>query len=284
MGFKSGMKVLMVGDGDFSFSVAVARIVNTKPESQQRVIATSYEAEDTLRKCYPDFDEMVEELKSRGVTIAYQIDATNIESTLLAKIKEKKLPKFDRIIWNFPCTAVGKGQDGQNDAMEENKDLVRNFVRNAKHHLTPTGELHLCHKTKPPFNQWKLEDVVLDACSSSHDNLHLHCLSYHGRVVLDRATLPPYTPRKALDKKSFPCHDACIYIFGMAAADSTSTLQPPPVKDASNLSLGVHKRLIVPVDLMALAKVRKTLQTFAKGGTKKRSGNKGANKKQKRFA
>jgi 25S rRNA (uracil2634-N3)-methyltransferase len=227
---------------------------------------------------------MVEELKSRGVTIAYQIDATNIESTLLAKIKEKKLPKFDRIIWNFPCTAVGKGQDGQNDAMEENKDLVRNFVRNAKHHLTPTGELHLCHKTKPPFNQWKLEDVVLDACSSSHDNLHLHCLSYHGRVVLDRATLPPYTPRKALDKKSFPCHDACIYIFGMAAADSTSTLQPPPVKDASNLSLGVHKRLIVPVDLMALAKVRKTLQTFAKGGTKKRSGNKGANKKQKRFA
>jgi 25S rRNA (uracil2634-N3)-methyltransferase len=268
------MKVLTVGDGDFSFSVAVARIVNTKPESQQRVVATSYESEDTLRKCYPDFDLMVDELKFRGATIAYQVDATNIQPTLLSKVKEQTLPKFDRIIWNFPCTAVGKGQDGQNDAMEENKDLVRKFVRNARHHLSPTGELHVCHKTKPPFNQWNLEDVVaLEACKESG------CLSYHGRVVLDRATLPPYTPRKALDKKSFPCHDACIYVFGMQAARETSTIQPPQEKDAMNLSVGIHKRMIVPVDLAILAKVRKSLQAFAKGGKKKRG-----NKKQKRFA
>ena len=33
-------------------------------------------------------------------------------------------------------------------------------------------------------------------------------------IAFDKCTLPPYTPRKALDRKSFPCHDACIYVFG----------------------------------------------------------------------
>jgi len=270
MGFRCGMKVLTVGDGDFSFSLAVARIVNTKPESQQRVIATSYESEATLRNCYPNFDEIVDEMKTRNVTIAYQVDATSIEDTLLSKLKDKKLPKFDRIIWNFPCTAIGEGQDGQNDAMEANKELVRKFVRNARHLLTPSGEIHMCHKTKPPFNQWLLEDVVMEACKDNQ------CLSYHGRIVLDRANLPPYIPRKALDKKSFPCHDACIYVFGMSS-DSSSTIQPPAEKDATNLSVGVHKRMTVPVDQNVISKIRRALKNFESGKKK------GSNKKQKRF-
>ena len=270
MGFRCGMKVLTVGDGDFSYSVAVARIVNTKPESQQRVIATSYESKATLQTCYSHFSEMVDELKTRNVTIAYEVDATNIEATLLSKIKEKKLPKFDRIIWNFPCTAIGGGRDGQNDAMEENKELVRKFVRNARHLLTSNGEIHMCHKSRPPYNQWHLDEVVLEACKDNQ------CLTYHGRVVFDRATLPPYTPRKALNKKSFPYNDAVTYIFGMSTADSTSTIQPPAEKDSTNLSVGVHKQMIVPVDLVTLNKVRRALQVFS-SGSKKRS-NKGVNK------
>lgn len=42
----------------------------------------------------------------------------------------------------------------------------------------------------------------------------LRRFEFKGRVVFDKFTLPPYTPRKALDRKSFPCHDACVYVFG----------------------------------------------------------------------
>lgn len=38
---------------------------------------------------------------------------------------------------------------------------------------------------------------------------------YLGRVVLDKSLLPPYTPRKALCRKSFTVHDACTYVFGL---------------------------------------------------------------------
>ena len=43
-----------------------------------------------------------------------------------------------------------------------------------------------------------------------------------GRLVLDRCLLPPYVPRKALDRKSFPVHDACTYVFSLEALDMTS--------------------------------------------------------------
>ena len=35
--------------------------------------------------------------------------------------------------------------------------------------------------------------------------------------------MPPYTPRKALDRKSFPCHDACFYVFGWKRGDGNSS-------------------------------------------------------------
>lgn len=30
---------------------------------------------------------------------------------------------------------------------------------------------------------------------------------------MDRCLFPPYIPRKALDRKSFPVHDACTFVF-----------------------------------------------------------------------
>ena len=93
--------------------------------------------------------------------------------------------------------------------MEQNKELCRKFVANALPYLDDDcGEIHMAHKTKPPYNQWLLERVV------SEGKMHAKEFEFKGRIVFDRCTLSPYTPRKALDRKSFPCHDACIYVFG----------------------------------------------------------------------
>lgn len=193
LGYIPPMTVLTVGDGDFSFSVALARF-------GCHVVATSYESEETVRAVYASVgvSEHLKELESLNAKVFYNVDATKIESTLPNRCS------FHRIIWNFPCSAVAKGQDGQNIEMDHNKRLVQAFVENAKSRCLPGGQIHINHKTKPPFNQWKIDEVAV----TNIDNVR-----FLYRVVLDRLLFRPYIPRKALDRKSFPCHDACTYIF-----------------------------------------------------------------------
>lgn len=208
MGYRQGMTALTVGDGDMSFSLALARILKPK-ECSSTVISTSYEDKATLLKTYPNFADNLIELESLGAKVLYSVDATRLTEMFPTSTKHK----FDRICWNFPCTAIADGQDGQNDDMERNKTLVRKFMDGARQMLTCQGEIHMCHKTKPPYNQWMLEHVALDS-------LPKDSVRFLGKVVLDRYLLPPYTPRKALDRKSFPCHDACFYIFGLTDAST----------------------------------------------------------------
>jgi 25S rRNA (uracil2634-N3)-methyltransferase len=203
LGYKHGMSILTVGDGDFSFSLAVARF-------GCRVVATSYESAETVRSVYESVGvaDHIAELKTLGAMIFYNVDATNIERTLPKSLATRT---FQRIIWNFPCAAVAKGQDGQNVEMDKNKKLVRAFVQSAEGHCHFGGQIHINHKTKPPFNQWKIDEVAV----VNTDNVRfLH------RVVLDRTLFHPYIPRKALDRKSFPCHDACTYVFEVFGAST----------------------------------------------------------------
>jgi 25S rRNA (uracil2634-N3)-methyltransferase len=134
------MSVLAVGDGDFSFSLALARMTSGKG-----LEASSYESKKTLLEVYPGIQATMDELESLGAKLFFQVDATNIRETLPLAAKEK----YDRIVWNFPCEAVRKGQDGQNKEMDRNKDLVRRFVDNARTLLVKkTGQIHINHKTK----------------------------------------------------------------------------------------------------------------------------------------
>lgn len=250
LGFQRGMSILTVGDGDFSFSLGLARRLLLGPFDANKddnichekdkiesvdgtyIIATSYESESTLREVYPNFDQTLRELDDLGVTVAFNVDATHLSETMSisdGSSNSNAKKKFHRICWNFPCTNIVKGQDGQNREMEQNKSLVRNFVKSAQSILTNRGdgEIYICHKTKPPFNQWNLEEVALESvqCSKQQQLEQANStflprpLFYTGRIVLDRFLLPPYTPRKALDRKSFPCHDACFYIFAQTKSE-----------------------------------------------------------------
>jgi len=209
--YRPTMRVLTVGDGDFSFSLALARF-------GCHVTATSYETKETVVRVYESIgvEATLSELeKGAGCSIAFSVDATNLRETLPVLDGDDQ-QQFDRIVWNFPCSAVTKGQDGQNQEMEHNKELVRRFVDNASNFLSSNGhgQIHINHKTKPPFNQWKLEEVAMSAAPNN--------VRYLGRVVLDRCLFPPYVPRKALDRKSFPCHDACTYIFDVVQDNTTN--------------------------------------------------------------
>ena len=263
MGYKRGMNVLTVGDGDFSFSLAVAKLVVSDDSESGMVVATSYEDLPTLQRVYPAFDDTMNAVKNYSTknVIDYKVDATLLQSTLPANVIQSV--KFHRICWNFPCTAIGRGQDGQNSAMEENKDLVKKFMANALQFLDECGEIHITHKTKPPYNQWDMEKVAMEEINNNGNELEFE---YKGRLVFDKCNLPPYVPRKALDKKSFPCHDACVFVFGFRRKSAESTILDNEKVDFNQnvtASLDSSSSGIIPVTIKLIETVRKKHLTLA---------------------
>jgi len=204
--YSANMQLLTVGDGDLSFSLALARAVGG-----DSVTATSHEAEETVRQVFDDGDKNIEELRACGAKFLADVDATNLGCSFPTG------QKFDRIVWNFPCVARGidAGTDGQNQEMETNKALIREFCASAVQHLQPGGEVHITHKTKPPYNQWSLVEQVTTKSP----------LQFTGSIVFDKVCYPPYTNRKALDRKSFPVTDAEVYIFSLQPKSNKQSLQ-----------------------------------------------------------
>jgi hypothetical protein len=129
--------------------------------------------------------------------------------------------RYHRVVWNFPCVhspmdAADQGQrgrDGQNEEMEENKKMLQDFFTHVIDLLVPGGEVHLVHKTKPPYNQWDIADQVAESG-----------MRLAGAVVFDREIYPGYTNRKALvGRGSFPISDARTFVFV-----SPMVLRPSP--------------------------------------------------------
>mmetsp|Transcript_4350 Transcript_4350/g.11952 ORF Transcript_4350/g.11952 Transcript_4350/m.11952 type:complete len:464 (-) Transcript_4350:28-1419(-) len=238
LGYRAGLNVLTVGDGDFSFTLALARLLAAQNDGDKksRIIATSYESKESLERVYPTtFESTLRELNqitsndesNVEVQIHFQVDATQLSTYNILQPQS-----FDRIVWNFPCSAVSDGRDGQNSEMEENKTLVANFVKEAAPLLTKSGQIHMNHKTKPPFDQWKIEEVAMRRIAQDVDSDGT--LGYLGRVVWDRALFPPHVPRKARHCKSFSTHDARTYVF----AEGHKSGSPRSLADANDS--GIH--------------------------------------------
>jgi Domain of unknown function (DUF2431). len=281
---QEGMKILTVGDGDFSFSLALARIMmcrrkstknacRVEPKSRRQeddetcrlleietcLVATSYEAFETLHRVYPDIQKTLDELERLNVLVCFNVDATDLLGTLPISV-QNRVASFHRVIWNFPCTAIANGQDGQNQQMQDNQMLVRKFVNQCRNFLHPVqGEIHFMHKTKPPYDQWKLEEIAVQDLDQDDKNEVMQqdeankgpcsCrIVYKGRVVFDRCLLLPYIPRKALDKKSFPCHDACLFVFGWGCLPPASMGKSITTSSRINIDQSVVSPTI-PLDL-----------------------------------
>ena len=215
-------RVLTCGDGDFTFSLSLTnnkiyRKRKRKGDTELELVATSHETKESVLSTYGDpAAHTLQQLKENGATVLNGIDATKLHK--VPELLNGK--KFDRIVWNFPCIGQGlsAGADGQSSEMELNKTLVKDFFRSAAQILAPNGEVHVAHKTIEPFCWWKLPSLGKESESG------LECVC---SMVFDRALFPGYVNRKALHKKSFPSHDAQIYVF-KARAKAASTATSPP--------------------------------------------------------
>lgn len=114
---------LLVGEGNFSFTVALLDSIQSLPKGCT-VVSTSYESEDMCLAKYgkAECTKNIEFLLSNDVKVIHGVDATDISATIHTK--------FNAIIFQFPHT-------GRKSSITQNRNLLLKFFRSAKSVLHP---------------------------------------------------------------------------------------------------------------------------------------------------
>uniref|UniRef100_A0ACD5Y431 Uncharacterized protein n=1 Tax=Avena sativa TaxID=4498 RepID=A0ACD5Y431_AVESA len=193
--YSSAQSILVVGDGDFSFSLALA----TAFGSGDNLVATSLDSYGALTSKYAKAQSNVSELERLGARVVHGIDAKamRIHPSLMKRL-------FDRIVFNFPHAGF-KGKEDHQHVIKAHKQLVHGFFANARHMLRPYGEIHISHKTGHPYDAWDIEQL------SNHS-----CLTLVRRVGFSKEDYPGYNQKRgdsAMCDKPFALGPCCTFMF-----------------------------------------------------------------------
>lgn len=91
--YSSRHRILLVGEGDFSFSLSLA----THFGSARNMVATSLDSQDKIYSKYSNAIANVRELEERGCLVLYGVDAKTMSQHFFLSTQ-----RFDRIVYNFP--------------------------------------------------------------------------------------------------------------------------------------------------------------------------------------
>ncbi|KAM0927107.1 hypothetical protein ACQ4PT_003209 [Festuca glaucescens] len=151
--YSSAQSILIVGDGDFSFSLALA----TAFGSGENLVATSLDSYGALTSKYGKAESNVTELKRLGATVLHGVDAKTMKHHPHLEMRQ-----FDRIVFNFPHAGF-TGREVHLHVIMAHKQLVHGFFANARHLLRPYGETHLSHKTGFPYDAWDIAQLAYES-------------------------------------------------------------------------------------------------------------------------
>ncbi|CAD7936947.1 unnamed protein product [Amoebophrya sp. A120] len=156
-------EVLVVGDGDLSFSCSFALHIN----DIKQLTATVYEKEDEFRRRYGEMSETaglvnLKTLEMYGCNLLFGVDATNIYDSL---VKSGVIPagswefkKYDCVLWNFPYPIEWRAWN----VKEKSTALLRNFFASARHFVKAEGHLRIALLMNQ-YDNWRIEESSLAA-------------------------------------------------------------------------------------------------------------------------
>ncbi|KAM7499039.1 hypothetical protein LguiA_023453 [Lonicera macranthoides] len=193
--YSSNQRILLVGEGDFSFSRSLARAFG----SASNIIATSLDSVGFLQKNYEKAMSNIQSLKARGCIVLHSVDATQMANSVLIKGM-----KFDRIIYNFPLAGFFP-RESRKAQLCRNRALVGGFLKNAKKMISENGEIHVTHKLNGFFREWQLEALALARGLRLVQEVHFNLKDY-----------PGYCTKYGFGgDKNFDCSQSKTYKFGL---------------------------------------------------------------------
>ncbi|GLJ46542.1 hypothetical protein SUGI_0980830 [Cryptomeria japonica] len=86
-------QILLVGEGDFSFSLPLAKAFGFS----KNMVSTSLDSKEEVLSLYSLAKETLKHLKGCGATILHGVDAT-----VMNRLKILRRRMSDRIVFNFP--------------------------------------------------------------------------------------------------------------------------------------------------------------------------------------
>ncbi|KAL8787876.1 MAG: hypothetical protein Q9195_007569 [Heterodermia aff. obscurata] len=148
--FESSNSILLVGEGDFSFSHSLLTA-----HGCTSLLATSYESRSSLVEKYPQAATFIADLEAEEtVEVLYRVDATKLDKA------GKKITNggFDRIVFNFPH--VGGLTKDVNRQVRYNQELLVGFFRSALPLLAPAGSIVVTIFDGEPYELWNIRDLA----------------------------------------------------------------------------------------------------------------------------
>ncbi|PIN09465.1 hypothetical protein CDL12_17954 [Handroanthus impetiginosus] len=194
--YSSNHRILLVGEGDFSFSTCLAETFG----SASNMIATSLDSPAFLVRNYQKALSNIMELTIRKCKVLHEVDATD-----MANHEFLRGIKFDRIIYNFPHAGFFK-KLSRDDQLLLHRKLVSLFLKNAKEMLGKNGQIHITHKTNGFHKEWHVESIA-----------RRHKLRLIEAVQFCKDDYPGYNTKYGFGSdNNFDCNPAKTYKFGLA--------------------------------------------------------------------
>ncbi|GFY93630.1 methyltransferase small domain protein, putative [Actinidia rufa] len=193
--YSSFQKILLVGEGDFSFSACLAVAFGCA----HNIIATSLDSREFLVSNYMNAMSNIESLTSRGAKVMHGVDATQMANHFVFLGMT-----FDRIVFNFPHGGFFRNESRETQLRRQQK-LVRLFIKNAKKMIDKMGEIHISHKSNYFFREWNLEGLATNEGLRLIESLHFRFTDYPGY----------HTKYGFGGDKNFNCNPSKTYKFGL---------------------------------------------------------------------
>lgn len=171
----TGGQILTVGDGDFSFSMALAIQIGGP-----RIIATSLDSYREIVHKYGSARHVIG-LRRAGAAIHHEVDCTQLHDVSFP------LDTVSECVFNFPHCGGGSTESD----VEQNRTLLRQFLTSCVASLQPGTHILVTLRDTPFYTSWDL--VGIAGSISSQDGSPITMLE---TTEADFACLVEYTPQR----------------------------------------------------------------------------------------
>ena len=158
--FQPADRILLVGEGDFSFARS---LLDT--HKCVSVLATSFDAQPIVLAKYPQAASNIEALEAareNGSHVMFEVDATKIgKGRIGSGGKRIKTARFGRIVFNFPH--VGGLTKDVSRQIRHNQELLLGFFKAALPLLTLDGTVIVTVFEGEPYDTWDLKGLAKTA-------------------------------------------------------------------------------------------------------------------------